>query len=105
MPYTLILKAVAVVFGTAACIVLCTILISLVETQLDFIQILFEVISAFATVGLSMGITGGLSTFAKLVLVFAMYVGRVSILMVIAAIIGEVRPSSLHYPEENLLVG
>ncbi len=105
VPYTLILKAVAVVFGTAACIVLCTILISLVETQLDFIQILFEVISAFATVGLSMGITASLSTFAKLVLVFAMYVGRVSILMIIAAIIGEVRPSSLHYPEENLLVG
>ncbi len=34
-----------------------------------------------------------------------MYVGRVSIMMLIAAIIGEPRPSSLHYPEENLLVG
>ncbi len=105
VPYTLILKAVAVVFGTATCIVICTILISLVETQLEFIQILFEVISAFATVGLSMGITASLSTVAKLILVFAMYIGRVSILLVIAAIIGEVRPSSLHYPEENLLVG
>ena len=103
--YNLILKAVAVVFGTAASIVFCTTLISLVETQLDFIEILFEVISAFATVGLSMGITANLSTFSKVVLVFAMYIGRVSILMVIAAIMGEIRPSSLHYPEENLLVG
>ncbi|MDJ0535538.1 MAG: TrkH family potassium uptake protein [Xenococcaceae cyanobacterium MO_207.B15] len=105
VPSSLILKAVAVVFGTAASIVLCTILISLVETQLDFIEILFEVISAFATVGLSMGITASLSTVAKLVLVLSMYIGRVSILLVIAAIIGDVRPSSLHYPEENLLVG
>ena len=105
VPYTLILKAVAVVFGTAASIVFCTTLISLVETQLDFIEILFEVISAFATVGLSMGITASLSTFAKVILVFAMYIGRVSILLVIAAMIGEIRPSSLHYPEENLLVG
>lgn len=105
VPSTLILKAVAVVFGTAASIVLCTTLISLVEIELDFIQILFEVISAFATVGLSTGITASLSTIAKLLLVLAMYIGRVSILLVIAAIIGEVRPSSLQYPEENLLVG
>ncbi len=105
VPATLILKAVAVVFGTAASVVLVTILISVVEPDLDFIQILFETISAFATVGLSTGITAGFATSSKLILVVAMYVGRVSILMVIAAIIGDSRPSSLQYPEENLLVG
>ncbi len=105
VPATLILKAVAVVFGTAASIVFVTILISVVEPDLDFIQILFETISAFATVGLSTGITASFATSSKLILVVAMYVGRVSILMVIAAIIGDSRPSSLQYPEENLLVG
>jgi trk system potassium uptake protein len=93
VPYTLILKSVAVVFGTAASIVAMTVLISIVEPNLDFIELLFEVISAFGTVGLSTGISG------------SMYIGRVSILLVIAALIGDAKPTSLHYPEENLLVG
>ncbi len=101
----LILKAVAVVFGTATSIVITTILITLFDPDFDFIQILFEVISAFATVGLSTGITASFSTISKLILVFAMYTGRVSILIIIAAIIGEPRPTTLQYPEENLLVG
>ncbi|MBE9045902.1 ATPase [Pleurocapsales cyanobacterium LEGE 10410] len=105
VPSTLILKAVAVVFGTAASIVLVTILISAIETQFDFLSILFEVISAFATVGLSTGITSSFAFASKVILVFAMYVGRVSILIVIAAIIGDPSPSNLQYPEENLLVG
>ncbi|MGF1587710.1 MAG: TrkH family potassium uptake protein [Pleurocapsa sp.] len=105
VPSTLILKAVAVVFGTAASIVFVTILISSLETQFDFLPILFEVISAFATVGLSTGITSSLAVASKVILAFAMYVGRVSILILIAAIIGDHSPSNLQYPEENLLVG
>ncbi|MEL6437643.1 MAG: TrkH family potassium uptake protein [Cyanobacteria bacterium J06621_8] len=105
VPSTLILKAVAVVFGTATSIVLVTILIASIETQLNFLPILFEVISAFATVGLSTGITSSFAVASKVILVFAMYIGRVSILILIAAIIGDPRPSSLQYPEENLLVG
>ena len=105
VPSTLIVKAVAVVFGTAASIMVVTILISAAETDFQFIQILFEVISAFATVGLSTGITASLSGISKLILVVAMYIGRVSILLLIAAIIGDPHPSSINYPEENLLVG
>ena len=105
VPSTLILKAVAVVFGTGASIVLVTILISSIDTQFNFLQILFEVISAFATVGLSTGITSSFAVASKVILVFSMYIGRVSILMVIAAVIGDPRPSSLQYPQENLLVG
>ncbi len=105
VPSTLILKAVAVVFGTAASIVLVTILISAIDHDFEFLPILFEVISAFATVGLSTGITSSFATASKIVLVFAMYVGRVSILILIAAIIGDPSPSTLQYPEENLLVG
>jgi trk system potassium uptake protein len=101
----LILKAVAVVFGTAASIVVMTILISSLEPDFDFLPILFEVISAFATVGLSTGITSSVTVASKVVLVLSMYIGRVSILLLIAAIIGDPRPSNLHYPEENLLVG
>jgi trk system potassium uptake protein TrkH len=105
VPSPLILKSIAVVFGSAASVIVGTILISVVEPDLNFIQILFEVISAFGTVGLSTGITAGCSATSKLVLVMTMYIGRVGIVLLIAALIGEPSPTSLHYPEETLLVG
>ncbi|MEH2271782.1 MAG: TrkH family potassium uptake protein [Nostoc sp.] len=102
---TLILKAVGVLIGSVATVILATILISLTDPTLDFIQILFEVVSAFATVGLSTGITGSISTSAKLILIVTMYVGRVGVLLLMSAVLGDPRPTRIHYPEENLLVG
>ena len=105
IPVSLILKAVGVLIGSVATVILATILIALTDPELDFIQILFETVSAFATVGLSTGITANISAFAKLILVATMFVGRVGILLLMAATLGDPRPSSIHYPEENLLVG
>ncbi|MFN6501944.1 MAG: TrkH family potassium uptake protein [Nostoc sp. DedQUE01] len=102
---SLILKAVGVLVGSVATVILATILISLTDPKLDFIQILFEVVSAFATVGLSTGITATISTAAKLVLILTMYVGRVGVLLLMSAVLGDPRPTRIHYPEENLLVG
>jgi trk system potassium uptake protein TrkH len=102
---SLILKAVGVLVGSVGTVILSTVLIALTDPNLDFIQILFEVVSAFATVGLSTGITGTVSTAAKLVLIATMYIGRVGILLLMSAILGDPRPSRIHYPEENLLVG
>ncbi|MBW4678180.1 MAG: TrkH family potassium uptake protein [Desmonostoc geniculatum HA4340-LM1] len=102
---SLILKAVGVLVGSVAMVILATILISLTDPTLDFIQILFEVVSAFATVGLSTGITGTISIAAKLVLILTMYVGRVGVLLLMSAVLGDPRPTRIHYPEENLLVG
>jgi trk system potassium uptake protein TrkH len=105
VPYPLILKAIAVVFGSVMTIFIATLIISYIENHLDSLAILFEVISAFATVGLSMGITASLSPLSQLVIVAVMYIGRVGIILLIAAIIGDPRPSVIQYPEENLLVG
>jgi len=105
VPVSLILKAVGVLIGSVAMVMLSTILIALTDPELDFIQILFEVVSAFATVGLSTGITASVSAAAKLILIVTMYVGRVGVLLLMSALLGDPRPSSIHYPEENLLVG
>ncbi|MDB9348226.1 TrkH family potassium uptake protein [Nodularia spumigena] len=102
---SLILKAVAVLVGSVAMVLLSTILISLTDPELNFIQLLFEVVSAFATVGLSTGITSSVSIPAKLILIMTMYVGRVGVLLLMAAVLGDPRPSRVHYPEESLLVG
>jgi trk system potassium uptake protein TrkH len=101
----LILKAVGVLVGSITTVILATILISLTDPKLDFIQILFEVVSAFATVGLSTGITASVSPAAKIVLIITMYIGRVGVLLLMSAILGDPRPTRIHYPEENLLVG
>ncbi|PSB12986.1 ATPase [filamentous cyanobacterium CCP2] len=105
IPVTLLLKAIGVIFGSAMTVVITTILIAIADPEIDFIQILFESVSAFATVGLSTGITAGVSTFSKLVLIATMYIGRVGVLLLMAAVLGDPSPSTIHYPEENLLVG
>jgi trk system potassium uptake protein TrkH len=102
---SLILKAVGVVFGSLATVIVATVLISITDPKLAFIQILFEVVSAFGTVGLSTGITATISTAAKLILILTMYIGRVGVLLLMSSILGDPRPTRIHYPEENLLVG
>lgn len=101
----LILKAIGVLVGSVVTVIVATILIAIADPHLDLVQILFEVVSAFATVGLSTGITAKVSTFAKVILIITMYLGRVGILLFMSAFLGDPRPSSVRYPEENLLVG
>ncbi|MFB2919043.1 MULTISPECIES: TrkH family potassium uptake protein [Aerosakkonema] len=102
---SLIIKAVGVLVGSFATVVVSTILISITDPELQFSQILFEVVSAFATVGLSTGITASITPAAKLIIISTMYIGRVGVLLMMAAILGDPRPSAVRYPEENLLVG
>ena len=48
-----------------------------VTERVDFLSILFETTSAFGTVGLSLGITSGLTNFGKIVIMLTMFAGRV----------------------------
>lgn len=68
-------------------------------------QLLFEVTSAFATVGLSMNITPTLPAPAQLVLVMLMFVGRVGTITVASALALSERRRLYRYPEERPIVG
>ncbi|NJK41023.1 MAG: ATPase [Acaryochloridaceae cyanobacterium SU_2_1] len=105
IPFSLVLKSIGVVVGSFLTVVLSTIIMAIADPEVAFINILFEVVSAFATVGLSTGITATLSVASKLTLVMTMYMGRVGVLLLMASLLGDPRPSALHYPEESLLVG
>lgn len=105
IPASRILKAVAVVVGSMITVIVSTTLITITDPRIPFIQILFECVSAFATVGLSTGITADLSTLGQLILIPTMYVGRVGVLLIMSALLGDPSPSVVHYPEEDLLVG
>lgn len=105
VPISLILKSVGVFIGSLMTVLLMTVLIAIADPEVPFIKIVFEVVSAFGTVGLSTGITASLTAFSKVVLIATMYIGRVGILLLMAALLGDPTPSRIHYPEENLLVG
>lgn len=79
-------------------------LISKIE-HVAFLKTLFESASAVATVGLSMGITPGLSTLSKVILIFSMYMGRVGGLTLVFAAITRKSTGNRQYPADNIAVG
>jgi trk system potassium uptake protein TrkH len=105
IPASRVLKAIGVVVGSALVVVIVTMLVALSNPEMSFIELLFESVSAFATVGLSTGITAELSDFGKYVIIATMYLGRVGVLLFMAAILGDPKPTAIQYPEEDLLVG
>jgi len=78
-------------------------LLLLSDQPLD--ALLFEAVSAFATAGMSTGITGTLATGAQIVLVMLMFVGRVGTVAVATAMALRVSHRLYRYPEERPIVG
>jgi potassium uptake TrkH family protein len=74
-------------------------------TRFPFEAVLFEAISAFATVGLTVGITPALPADAQLVIVVLMFVGRVGPLTVASALALRERRQRYELPEERMMVG
>lgn len=105
IPHVLLIKAIGVAVGSLFTVITSTILLSITDPKFSFIEILFESTSAFATVGLSMGITSAVSPIGQIILVVTMYIGRVGILLFMAALMRTPRPTMVQYPEETLLVG
>ncbi|MBS0015104.1 MAG: TrkH family potassium uptake protein [Arthrospira sp. SH-MAG29] len=104
IPAPLILKAVGVLVGSITVVCVATLLIVMMQPELGFGSIFFEIVSAFATVGLSTGITADFSILSRLIIIATMYIGRVGVLSLMSAVLGDPQPSSIDYPEENLLV-
>jgi len=73
--------------------------------SIPFNDILFEATSALAIVGLSTGITPELSGFSKLVLCFAMLVGRVGPLTLAMSLLRPRKRITVRYPSEEVLIG
>ena len=96
--------AIAVGFISAS-IVLVASLLMLAMTGLTLDRILFEVISAFATCGLSTGITADLPTPAKYVLLVLMFIGRTGTMTLAAALALRNRRRVIRYPEERPIIG
>lgn len=87
-----------VVIGTAV------FLIASFDGEKTLLSIAFECFSAYSTVGLSLGITPELSSASKMVIIATMFIGRVSMLTILIAILRKVRHLNYRYPKEEILM-
>lgn len=103
----------ATVVKSIAIFIICIILVSIgvlilmrLEPDKSFLALLFEVVSAFGTVGLSLGVTPFLSSLGKMAIIVIMYLGRVGPLTLVVAVGSRVvLPSKVEYPEGKVLIG
>ncbi|MEK5170027.1 MULTISPECIES: TrkH family potassium uptake protein [Staphylococcus] len=75
------------------------------QGKLTFIQIFFEVMSAFGTCGLSLGATDNISNLTKIVLMILMFIGRVGLISFIIILAGRKEPDKFSYPKERIQIG
>ncbi|MFO7922401.1 MAG: potassium transporter TrkG [Bacteroidales bacterium] len=80
------------------------ILITGFEPERELLPVAFECFSAYSTVGLSMGITGDLGNPSKMVIVFTMFIGRVSMLTILVAFLRKIKYLNYRYPSESILI-
>jgi trk system potassium uptake protein TrkH len=104
LPKAVIYKAFALVFIAALLVVLVTMILSVSESA-PFINILFEVVSAFGTVGLTTGITPDLTATGKLWIILTMFAGRVGPITIALALALRQRKAMVRYPEGKVIIG
>lgn len=104
IPDSTVFKAVAITVISILLIFISSMLLTITENQ-DFIDILFETVSAFGTVGLSLGITTELSELGKTIIILIMFAGRVGPLTLAMALSNRKNKTPIKYPEEKILIG
>jgi len=75
------------------------------DNQIVFFDALFEMTSAFGTVGLSTGATIKLNSYSKIITIVVMFVGRLGPLTLVSALGSNKKSTGVEYPEENIMVG
>jgi trk system potassium uptake protein TrkH len=105
IPVVIVQRAMVIGAVAIAVVFFFAFLLTAVETGFDFIDLLFESVSAFGTVGLSTGLTGDLSRWGQLILVVAMFVGRVGPLGLGLAMAQYSESDNYRYAQERVTIG
>ncbi|WP_227429441.1 TrkH family potassium uptake protein [Psychrobacter sp. I-STPA6b] len=97
-------KSLALISITMVLIFLSVFILSVIESKHALEDVLFEVVSALSTVGLSRGLTSNLSPAGEVIIMFMMFAGRVGPLT-LAYLIAMPKSTRVRYPETNILIG
>lgn len=109
--WNIVKRALAVMVISITVVISATMMLSITEVEIAhqflFMDVFFEAVSAFGTVGLSLGITPYLSTIGKLVICLTMFIGRLGpvTMMVAFSLKDKKRKCSIRMPEEKIMVG
>jgi trk system potassium uptake protein TrkH len=105
IPHLLIYRALSVALLSIAVVFAVGLLLEITAGTQSFVQVLFESISAFGTVGASTGITPQMPDAARIVLIFAMYLGRLGPLTLVLALTARSRPVLSRPAVETMRIG
>lgn len=101
--HTIILRALAIASMSMLFIFVMTMILTLTEDA-SLLALLFEVVSAFGTVGLSMNMTSHLSTIGKMLIIFVMLFGKLGPLTLVYSI-AKPKKTNIRYPNGDILTG
>jgi trk system potassium uptake protein TrkH len=104
LPQESINKALAVVVVSALVLSLGTLALSISDTQIPVANLVFEAVSAFSTVGLSLNVTPELSEPGRVIVELLMFVGRLGPLTMVGLLSSRERPQPYNYAEEPVLI-
>ena len=99
-------RAISIVFISVCYIVIILFLLILLEPNVNVINLLFELVSAFGTAGVTRNLTPYLGNMSKILLIVTMFIGRVGPLTIVSALsLKKIKSGKHKYPEENILIG
>jgi trk system potassium uptake protein len=104
LPKHVVYQALLVLLLSFVIVFFTIIFLTIFEPHTTFIKLLFETFSAFGTVGLSTGITEGLTSSSKWVLMLTMFAGRIGSITIFSIFMNR-NPATIKYAEERILVG
>ncbi|MEK4384934.1 TrkH family potassium uptake protein [Solibacillus sp. FSL W7-1464] len=96
--FAVLIFAIIMVLGAAM-------ILFITESRATMMEVIFEITSAFGTCGMSLGITGDLTAFGKMVIMVLMFVGRVGLISFLYSIGGSAQKKKYHYPKERIIIG
>lgn len=97
-------KSAAVFCTNLFCVLIATFIICSIQ-KFDFMEILFEVVSAISTVGVSLGATTHLNQFSQLIIIFLMFIGRLGSLSFALSFTDKKKLSHVRRPAEHIMLG
>ena len=102
---SLVFRALSIFVFAIGINTIAVLLLTITEPGINLIDLTFEQISAFSTVGLSTGITSELTTPSRIIIIFSMFVGRVGTLTFAIAFTSRTISHAYRYPKAHLMVG
>jgi trk system potassium uptake protein TrkH len=99
-----ILSKALAIFVISQTLIFIAVFILMITENAPFLEVLFEVVSAFGTTGLTLGLTSHLTPIGKLVIMIVMYCGLIGPLTIFFSL-SQRQPSKIQYPSGDILTG